>query len=153
MISAGNDALFARLCVALDVEELTKDPRFLTNPLRSANHDELIPLVAERTRALTTQEFLALGRKHAVPCSAIHDMAQVLADPQVDASEMIVAAPNPEVADYRDLSLPVRVDGERPRAPESPPRQGEHTTEILGELGLSPDEIDALLASGVAEAR
>jgi crotonobetainyl-CoA:carnitine CoA-transferase CaiB-like acyl-CoA transferase len=111
MVSAGNDALFARLCTALGCEELVGDPRFLTNPLRSANHDELIPLIAAKTSALTTQHFLELGRKHAVPLSAIHDVAQVLADPQVQASEMFVSAPNPEVADYKDLSMPVRMEG------------------------------------------
>jgi crotonobetainyl-CoA:carnitine CoA-transferase CaiB-like acyl-CoA transferase len=152
MILAGNDALFGRLCKALGIEDLAADPRFLTNPLRSEHHDELIPLIAQRTRELTTAEVQALGREHSVPCSAIHDMAQVVADPQVVASEMIAPSPNPEVDDYRDLSLPLRMGGERPRAVPAPPRAGEHTTEILGELGFSEDEIAALLESGAAEA-
>jgi crotonobetainyl-CoA:carnitine CoA-transferase CaiB-like acyl-CoA transferase len=152
MVSAGNDALFARLCTALGCEELVGDPRFLTNPRRSANHDELIPLIAAKTSALTTQHFLELGRKHAVPLSAIHDVAQVLADPQVQASEMFVSAPNPEVADYKDLSMPVRMEGERPRGTGSPPRSGEHTRDILSELGYGDGEIGGLLDSGVVEA-
>jgi crotonobetainyl-CoA:carnitine CoA-transferase CaiB-like acyl-CoA transferase len=151
MILAGNDTLFARLCTALGLEELTEDPRFLTNPLRSENHDELIPIIAEKTRQMTTAELLALGREHQVPCSAIHDIAQVLEEEQIAASEMIAPHPNPEVEHYRDLSLPVRMEGRRPRAPLAPPRAGEHTREILGELGYSEEEVRALLDSGVAE--
>ncbi|MDH3206905.1 MAG: CoA transferase [Gemmatimonadota bacterium] len=153
MISAGNDALFARLCSALGIEELVADPRFLTNPLRSSNHDELIPLIEEHTKVLTTAQLLELGTTYSVPCSAIHDVAQVVADPQVEASAMFVAAPNAEVDDYRDLSLPLRMDGERPRDQKPPPRQGEHTKQVLAELGFGEDEIRALIDSGAAEAR
>ena len=153
MISAGNDALFARLCSALGIEELVADPRFLTNPLRSSNHDELIPLIEEHTKVLTTAQLLDLGTTYSVPCSAIHDVAQVVADPQVEASAMFVAAPNAEVDDYRDLSLPLRMDGERPRDQKPPPRQGEHTKQVLAELGFGEDEIRALIDSGAAEAR
>lgn len=151
MILAGNDALFSRLCTALGLEKLTSDPRFLTNPLRSEHHDELIPLIAEKTRTMTTDQFLALGREHQVPCSAIHDLAQVVADEQVGASGMIAPQPNPEVEGYRDLSLPLRMEGTRPRAPLPPPRSGEHTREVLAELSFSEEEIAALLESGVAE--
>ncbi len=152
MILAGNDALFARLCAALEIEELTTDPRFSTNPLRSEHHDELIPIIAEETRKMTTEQLMGLGRRHQVPCSRIHDIAEVVADEQIAASEMIAPQPNPEVEEYRDLSLPVRLEGRRPRAALPPARAGEHTREILGELGLGEGEIGELIESGVAEA-
>ncbi len=153
MIAAGNDALFRRLCEALGVAELAKDARFLTNPLRSKHQGELIPLIEERTREYATRELLDLTRRHAVPCSAIRDIAEVVADPQVAAAELIEAAPDPEVEGYRDVALPLRLDGSRPRAGTTPPRAGEHTRELLAELGYSEDEAEALLESGVAEAR
>jgi len=152
MIAAGNDALFVRLCDALGLEGLREDPRFLTNPLRSENQAELIPLVEERTRTFTTAELLEVGRRHAVPCSAIHDIGQVVVDPQVEAAEMITSAPHPEVEGYRDLALPVRMDGARPRGPGTPPRAGEHTREVLAELGYADDEVAALFRNGVVEA-
>jgi crotonobetainyl-CoA:carnitine CoA-transferase CaiB-like acyl-CoA transferase len=152
MIAAGNDALFRRLCDALGIPELSRDERFLTNPLRSTNQSVLIPMIEERTRTCTTAELLELTRRHAVPCSAIRDIAEVVADEQVAAAELIVAAPDPEVEDYRDVALPLRLDGSRPRGPVSPPRAGEHTLEILAELGYGDEEAGKLIDSGVAEA-
>jgi crotonobetainyl-CoA:carnitine CoA-transferase CaiB-like acyl-CoA transferase len=152
MIAAGNDALFRRLCDALECSALAADPRFLTNPLRSSNQKALIPLIEERTRQRTTAELLELTRRHAVPCSAIRDIAEVVADPQVAAAELITPAPDAEVEGYRDVALPLRLDGERPRGPVTPPRAGEHTREILAELGYDEAEIATLIESGVAEA-
>jgi crotonobetainyl-CoA:carnitine CoA-transferase CaiB-like acyl-CoA transferase len=152
MIAAGNDALFRRLCVALELPELIDDARFLTNPLRSANQRALIPMIEERTRQSTTADLLDLTRRHAVPCSSIRDIAEVVADEQVAAAELIEAAPDPEVEGYKDVALPLRLDGERLRGEVTPPRPGEHTREILAELGYDEDEARGLIDSGVAEA-
>jgi crotonobetainyl-CoA:carnitine CoA-transferase CaiB-like acyl-CoA transferase len=153
MIAAGNDALFGRLCQALGMPAVARDARFLTNPLRSANQGALIPLVEERTRTYTTAALLELTRKHSVPCSAIRNIAEVVADPQLTAAELIVDAPDAEIPDYRDVAIPIRLDGERPHAETTPPHQGEHTREILGELGFSEAEVERLIEDGVAEAR
>ena len=152
MIAAGNDALFRRLCEALGMPQLARDERFLTNPRRSANQSVLIPMIEERTRTCTTAELLELTRRHAVPCSAIRNIAEVVADEQVAAAELIQAAEDPEVEGYRDVALPLRVDGGRPRGSATPPRAGEHTLEILAELGYGDDEARKLIEGGVAEA-
>jgi crotonobetainyl-CoA:carnitine CoA-transferase CaiB-like acyl-CoA transferase len=153
MIAAGNDALFGRLCVALGVPDLATDPRFLTNPLRSANNAALVALIEARTCGHSTAGLVELTRKHAVPCSAIRNIAEVVADPQVAAAELIAAAPDPELPDYRDLAIPLRMDGVRPHAAETPPHPGEHTREILGELGYTDAEVDGLVDRGVVETR
>jgi formyl-CoA transferase/CoA:oxalate CoA-transferase len=153
MIAAGNDTLFGRLCEALGVPALASDPRFLTNPLRSANHAALVPLVEERTRRHTTAELLALARRYSVPCSAIRNIAEVVADPQVAAAELLADAPDPEIPGYRDLAIPLRLDGARPHAEATPPHAGEHTVEILAELGYSEADVEGLIERGVAAAR
>jgi formyl-CoA transferase len=112
--------------------EVAKDTRFLTNPLRSANQGALIPMVEARTTTRTTAELLDLTRKFAVPCSSIRNIAEVVADEQVAAAELIQPAEDAEVAGYKDVAIPLRLDGERPRADTTPPRPGEHTREILG---------------------
>lgn len=150
MIAAGNDAIFRRLCRALEVEELAGDPRFLTNPDRAAHREELAGLLEERTRRLTTEELLERTRRHAVPGSAIQDMAQVASHPQVGASGMIADAAHPAVAGYRDVSLPFRMGGARPRGTLPPPRVGQHTREVLRELGYGDADVDALVEGGAA---
>ena len=152
MIAAGNDILFKRLCEMLEVPELADDSRFLTNPLRSANHDALIPLVEARTKALTTSRLLELTKEHEVPCSGIQDIGEVVADPHVAANEMLVSAPHPEVDDYRDVALPMRMGGSRPHADRPPPLTGEHTLEVLQELGFSKKDVADMIEQGVAEA-
>jgi crotonobetainyl-CoA:carnitine CoA-transferase CaiB-like acyl-CoA transferase len=152
VIAAGNDATFGRLCVALGLTELPGDSRFVANPTRVQHRDELFDLLQEATRVHTTVGLWQLLRDHAVPCSPIHDMADVVSDEQVEASGMLPFVDHPEIPGYRDIALPVRWDGDRPETTRIPPEAGEHTREILGELGYGAEEIEVLLAGGtVAE--
>jgi crotonobetainyl-CoA:carnitine CoA-transferase CaiB-like acyl-CoA transferase len=150
MIAAGNDAIFGRLCGALGLAAASSDERFRTNPLRVENRDALDPLVEARTSELTTAELLERLRTASVPASAIRSIAEVVEDEQVLAADMLRSVPHPEVEGYRDVSLPLRIDGERPRSEGAPPASGAHTCEVLEELGYTAAEIDALLTSGAA---
>lgn len=152
MILAGNDGLFRRLCRMLDLPGLADDERFLTNPERVENRDALTELLERRTRELTTAAVVERGIAHDVPVSAIHTIDQVVEDEQIGASEMIPYAPHGELDDYRDVSLPLRIAGERPRAALPPPDPGAHTLQLLDDLGYDPEEVAALLDSGVVSA-
>ena len=115
------------------------------------HRDALVPLIEERTRALTSAELVERGKTHAVPMSLIHSIAEVVEDPQVLAAGMVAPAPSAELPDYRDVSLPVRMDGTRPRAEGFPPRAGADSRALLLELGLSETEVDELLGEGVVD--
>jgi crotonobetainyl-CoA:carnitine CoA-transferase CaiB-like acyl-CoA transferase len=75
-------------------------------------------------------------------------MAQVAKDAQVEASGMLPHVDHPEIPGYRDVALPVRWDGERPETKMVPPKAGQHSREILSELGYGDEEIDELVAAG-----
>ena len=101
---------------------------------------------------LSTEELLALTQQHAVPASAIRTIADVVGDPQVEASGMLRSVGRPQAEGYRDVSLPLRIDGARPRAEATPPASGEQTREVLRELGFDDDDVTDLLSRGVAQA-
>lgn len=92
VVAAGNDALFERLCLVLEREDLARDPRFSSNELRTRNQPalkaELETALARRDASAWLERLLAEG----VPCGPLQDVAQVLGDPQVEARNMIVEA-------------------------------------------------------------
>lgn len=149
MIAAGNDAIFRRLCRALALDDLVSDDRFRSNADRVAHRDVLDALVAAKTQTMRTDELLSLARDHAVPASAIHGIPEVVGDPQVAAAGMLHSDPHHRAPDYRDVALPLRVDGRRPRGEAPPPAAGADTVAVLTELGYSREEIAALVESGV----
>jgi crotonobetainyl-CoA:carnitine CoA-transferase CaiB-like acyl-CoA transferase len=151
MIAGGNDGIFVRLCTALGIEEVGRDPRFRTNPDRVAHREPLIEILEGRTMRFTTEELLAILHRHAVPGSPIQDIAQVAGDPQVMASGILTEA-YPELPGYRDVAIPLRVDGARPRGDRPPPHAGADTVEILRELGFDEAEVAAMLEDGTVAA-
>ena len=70
-----------------------------------------------------------------MPCAPILTLDRVAAEPQTEASGMLISAKHPRLPDYRTVGLPVRWDGERPGVARVPPLLGEHTAEVLGALG------------------
>jgi crotonobetainyl-CoA:carnitine CoA-transferase CaiB-like acyl-CoA transferase len=135
MIAAGNDASFRRLCDALGLGPLATDPRFASNPARVDHRSDLERILAERTRRRDVATLIAVLRDAAVPCAPIQDVGQVATDAQVAASGMLRPIPGAPIPGYVDVAMPVRWDGERSPVVRPPPRLGEHTAEVLEELG------------------
>ena len=151
MIAAGSDALFARCSEALGLPALATDPRFARNPERVKNRGALFDALAAVTRALSAQELLARLQNAGVPSAPILTLDQVAAEPQTEASGMLMPAKHPRVPDYRAVGLPIRWDGERPGIARVPPLLGEHTAEVLGELGYDDTTIRRLAAHHVIQ--
>jgi crotonobetainyl-CoA:carnitine CoA-transferase CaiB-like acyl-CoA transferase len=143
MIAAGNDGLFARLCAALDLEELPADPRFATNPDRVRHREELAALIAARLAHEPQAEVLERLERAGVPAAPVNDVGQVAEDEQTAALGLIQQVSEPTVA------FPVSFDSGRLLHRTAPPRLGEHTDEILRELGYDDEEAARLEAEGV----
>ncbi len=147
MIAAANDRLFGRLAEALGHPEWTRDAGFLRNPDRVRNRTRLVEAIEAVTRERGTDDLAGQLHTAGVPCAVIRDAAQVSADEQTRALEIVQAAVHPDIPDFRSVGLPVSVDGERPPLRRMPPALGEHNRELLGELGYNSDEIARLCAS------
>jgi crotonobetainyl-CoA:carnitine CoA-transferase CaiB-like acyl-CoA transferase len=149
MVAAGNDRLFAALCDALALPELLGDPRFRTNPERVANREALVGLLSARLGERSSEEWLRLLATAGVPAALVADVSQVVASEQTKALGMLQAVPHPRIPDLELAALPLSFDGERATHPRPPPLVGEHTEEILRELGYDDRAIEELAAQGV----
>jgi formyl-CoA transferase/CoA:oxalate CoA-transferase len=144
MIAAASDALFARACAALGRPGLAADPRFETNPRRVEHREALAAALAEVTRALGTGEVVERLQRAGVPVAPIQRVDQVARHPQTEAAGMLPAVKHPRLPDYRTTALPIRWDGERPPPGRVPPLLGEHTADVLAELGYDEAAVEDL---------
>ena len=109
VIAAGNDAIFARLCVAMEREELIDNPFFLTNPKRTDHEPALKDELEATLSTKTAEEWLDIFEQADVPCSPINNVAQVMNDPQVNARNMIVEADDPVIGQLKMAGNPMKL--------------------------------------------
>lgn len=128
MVAAGNDALFRKLCIGLSLDKLCEDPRCSDNATRVRNREFVVGAVQTKLRAGTTQQWQGVLGNAGVPNAPIQDIAQLLADPQVEALGIIQRAPNNGLP---TVGLPLRFDGVRPSFKLNAPGLGEHTGSML----------------------
>jgi crotonobetainyl-CoA:carnitine CoA-transferase CaiB-like acyl-CoA transferase len=153
MVAGGNDRLFALVCDALELPELVSEERFRTNPDRVRNREELVELLSARLRERTTAELHERLTAAGVPAAPVADVADVAASEQTRALGMLQPLAHPTIPDLRLPALPLSFDGERALHASAPPLVGEHTAEILEEVGYTTEQIAALERDGVIRTR
>ncbi|HEY6202715.1 MAG TPA: CaiB/BaiF CoA-transferase family protein [Candidatus Limnocylindria bacterium] len=147
-VGVANNALFERFCRALDLEELLEDERFTDNPKRVAHRREIVPIIERRVKTLTKAEVVRRMREANVPVGPINALDEVFADPVVRHLGLIAEVDHPTAGRVRAPGIPVRLSGTPPSVRRHPPELGEHTDEILRELGYAKEEIAALRRDG-----
>ncbi len=154
LLAIGNDGQFQRFCAAAGQPQWASDERFATNTLRVKHRAELIPAMEAVTRTRTTADWIALLEDKAVPCGPINTIAQAFDDAQVKARGLAVSLPrwkDGEVGDgithITGVASPLRLSATPPVLRNAPPALGQHTEEVLRELGLDAERIAALRAA------
>ncbi|WP_342132470.1 CaiB/BaiF CoA transferase family protein [Hydrogenophaga sp. OTU3427] len=149
LLAIGNDGQFARFCAAAGHPEWAQDPRYASNTLRVQHREVLIPAMSEATRTRSTAEWIALLEDKAVPCGPINDIGQAFADEQVVARGLAIAQQREDGLAIRSVANPIRLGDYPVQLRHAPPTLGQHTDEVLAELGLDAARIAALKQGGV----
>lgn len=144
MVVAGNDKLFRELCRVLGIDEITTDPRFVTNPDRVRHRAELIALLEPPLRGWATEELLAALIEAGIPASPVRNVGEAADHEQTRALGMLQT-----LGHFTTVAEPLSLDGERVAYRTPPPPVGAHTAEILRGLGYSDADVSALAADGV----
>ncbi len=143
-IAATGDAIWIRLCDALDAPGMKDNPDFATGELRSKNRDAVNASIEAVTLTRTSAEWIDLLSGIGVPCGPIYAIDEMFADPQVRHLGMEHPVTHPELGDMNLVGQAVNLSRYKPRTGIPTPERGEHTDEVLQEFGFSAAEIEDL---------
>ncbi len=149
-VTCPSQKFFRNLCQALEVDWVT-DEKFATIEARLANQDELDRQMSERCRSFTREELIDRLIAADVLAAPVNEIPEVASDPQVRHNRMIATVEHAKLGALEVTSLPIHLRGTPGSVRLAPPVHGQHTGELLRELGYSDDEISRLVESGAAK--
>jgi crotonobetainyl-CoA:carnitine CoA-transferase CaiB-like acyl-CoA transferase len=148
-LACGNDGQFTKISQLLGRADWATDDRFRTNAARVRNVSILRPLLAEDFASRDVAECVAMFDAAGIPCGPINSVPQALVDPQIVHREMVRDIPHPTAGTVPQVVSPMRFRESPLTFDTPPPMLGQHTEEVLAELGLDRNAIEALRAKGV----
>lgn len=149
VLAVGNDLQWRRCCVAIGQPEWADDPRFATNPQRVAHRAELIDLLQQAFATQPASFWLEGLQAAQVPAGPINSLADVFADPQVQQQHLITTVEHPEAGSIRLVDVPFVLSQTPAEIRQPPPLLGQHTDDVLRELGATQKEITQWRDAGI----
>jgi crotonobetainyl-CoA:carnitine CoA-transferase CaiB-like acyl-CoA transferase len=148
-VAVGSERQWPRFCAAIGAAALADDPRFATNGDRVASRAALRPLLADRLATRSTDDWLQVLDEAGVPSGSITDVLTAFESPAARARSMLVEVEHPALGVLRQAGIPIEFAATPGAIRTAPPLLGEHTDQVLTEIGFEADEIERLRADGV----
>ena len=150
ILAVGNDSQYVKFCSVANIPELGVNPLFAKNRDRVLNRAQLVPTLEAVMRTRSKADWLAALEAAKVPCGAINSLAEVFADPQIEARHMVTQWQHPVKSDLRLVSSPIKLSATPVATHRPPPLLGQHTEEVLrGVLNYSDAKLSDLKRSEV----
>ncbi len=135
VVAIAFDSHWVKFCNLVERPDLTDDPRFTGNAERVANRPALDPILIDILATHTAAEWAERMDAAGIPCTPINDLAQALALPQVEYQEYVASVPHPDIPELKMPGIPIKFSAAPSTIRRHPPKHGEHTAEVLAELG------------------
>jgi len=148
-IGVTQNSFWQGFCTAIGMEGLEKDPLFITNDRRLENRASLLKILVPAIREFKSDDLLARLESAGVPCAPVLEIPEVVEDPQVRARQMLYQTEYPVTGKMKVSHIPLKMSGFKPGEATRSPLLGEHTMEILEELGYAGDKIDSFIRNRV----
>ncbi|MEM6281588.1 MAG: CaiB/BaiF CoA-transferase family protein [Chloroflexota bacterium] len=149
ILGVGSNNIWQAFCKHVGRDDLSADERFTTNSSRIANYEQLLPLIREIIKTNTTDHWLSELREIGVPCGRINTVKEALTDPHIIERGMIIELDHPALGIVKSLATPVHLSETPLVYYRHPPTLGEHTDEVVAELGYDAGAILQLRTDGV----
>ncbi len=149
ILAVGSEAIWQRFCQAVGLESLMSDPRFATNPDRLQHREALYTVLEPHFLQKSADEWLDIFQAANVPAAPIYRLDEALNEPHILERGMVVSQEHPTAGTIRNLAFPGHFSATPARYQVPPPRLGEHTDDILHELGYDDAYIRELHRAGV----